>query len=147
MKNRSKLIWICIMLIVCMAILGWCAKTSEYKLVKPEDNITNIELVYIENNLIVFYEQFDKIEVKKTIPQDEWKAFLNEIDELPSGERFAPPCDSISGLAVKITYDEEDFELVNYGVVYYFDNEDGEYIQYYFKDSSLDMLILDWLNK
>ena len=128
------------LIVVLLFILFGCHKIVEYHFLQSEENIARIEIVRIEND--------DNIPILKSdpfvhvllveIPQDKIDDFIGDFTHLLCYEYFSDPGSIFpNDMAIKITYNNDDYELISedaqatfqknkfkgYGY-YYFDHDD-----------------------
>lgn len=99
---RKKLFFIAIFTLVLMTFTG--CKGKPYILKMPADEIETIEIVSAENSL--------EFTVIKTLSETERKEFLEQFRRIEFNTYYIGDPMSVYGDAVKITYQNGDYEMI-----------------------------------
>ena len=131
---KKYIIYISLIVLVLIVMSG-CEKKAEYEFLQPNENISKIEYVtawYNKEAIVI-----------KELNKDQFEEFLLDFNYLECYKYFTHPGSLLPGdNAIKTTYINGDFELINVdGQASYKNGKYKEYGYYYFHDEPFQELI------
>ena len=144
----KKNIFSIMLIVLILMFISGCDRRVEYEFLQPNENISKIDFVLVGNDNNFFkkedpYEFPNQTTVIKELGKEEFEEFLIDFNKLNCYKYFTDPGRVFPGYqAVKITYINGDFELINVdGQASYKNGKYKEYGYYYFHDEPFQELI------
>ena len=115
----KRLLFITSLLLALLVVTG-CSEKA-YLLKNPIDEIESIEIVLAENSL--------EFTVTKTLSETEKDSFLEQFQKMNFNSYYIGDPMSVNGNAVKITYQNGDYEMICYYWAEYVKNGEIYYVR------------------
>ena len=130
MKRSVFLVFMCCLLLLCSC------NNRQYSFGQKSENIKSIDIIYVSPYKIYSNESYAQFEAIATIDRTAWDDFIQAFREIPSKKQFHDPTWGISGNVIRITYEDDSFDVIcAYGSLYY--SVDDWENQYYLLDETL----------
>ena len=123
-----------------LVLLFSCTGCNEqkYSLKYSSDQICAIEIVSADSSL--------NYTVLKVLSETEKNSFIQQLETIAYRQYFIGDPKSISGIALKITYREGDYEMISSSWAEYVKDGDVFYIRRNCDDEAFNELVYDFLN-
>lgn len=115
----KKILFVGWVLLVLLLFAGCNEKTYEFK--NPVDTIVSIDIVSAENSL--------EFTVVKTLSETEKNSFMEKFQMIKFDSYFVGDPMSVNGNAVKITYQNGDYEIICYYWAEYVKNSEVYFVR------------------
>lgn len=123
-------------------VLSCCSARCDYQFMQSENNIKAIEIVNIIDYVDIFSEDNDTIEVIAVIDPSQRNAFLSGLYDIPCYKYYGDRIEYIDGYAIRITHNDDAYELIDKETVYY-ETVDGQwkFSPYHFNNEEFDSFL------
>ncbi|WMJ23152.1 hypothetical protein RBG61_00405 [Paludicola sp. MB14-C6] len=141
-----------IVVLISIFSLTGCNNTTDYKFLQPNDKIAKIEIVIVGEREDIKGKKLSEVQqvmdVKKELLEEEGEKLIEDLKKIDCFNKYNPPGYMDAGLeAFKISYDNGDYELINYRAqatyknskydragLYYFDKDQFNELLYKYLD-------------
>ena len=104
--------------ILCFALSG-CKKEVSFSTCQPEDNITQIEVIWVYNWLTYEHADIDTFEIISIVPEEQHTVFLENLYNVSCYRYHGDPFEGFDQNTIRITYLDGSIELIGARTVYY----------------------------
>ena len=137
----KKVIFIGMALII--LCLSGCKENESYTFMHPLEKITSIDLIYVEQ--YCDYNTYDGIPATKTIPTEQWPAFIEDFRDITCKYHSMDPTYSTSGTIIRILYSDGSHEVISaYTGLHISSDGKGNYTPFCFDKDEFTTLIETW---
>lgn len=149
-KTMKKVKWIILFVVCVTAFLNCKSNTVQYKMMQERDQIVSIQIAEGISEKDAGEENYDKIKVITTIPQEKWDVFLVDFSNVQCLKFRNDPCQSLEGTIIYITYKNGAIELIgNWAAFYHWIDgaNRGDFRPYYFDVEQFEFLIAKYAER
>ena len=127
----KKLLVICFVSIILLSLTSCGEQSYDFK--KPIEEIERIEIISAKNR--------DEVYLIKTLSKDEQSDFIKKFQEIKFNSYVIGDPMSVSGNAVKITYQNGDYEIICYRCAEYIKDQEIYFLGKHCSEEEFNALI------